>query len=90
MNDADDPVSLFTSILKDFAEESIPSAVPKVSINHGFLYSLYFIWSKCLQEWLFITLFHSGKLPMEITNYTCNYTLKLDFVCILSLVDMLF
>ena len=31
MNDADDPMSLFTSILKDIAEETIPktSAVPK-------------------------------------------------------------
>ena len=31
MNDADDPMSLFTSILKDIAEQTIPktSAVPK-------------------------------------------------------------
>ena len=36
---ADGPLSLFTSILKDIVEETIlkTSAVPKHSINHGFL-----------------------------------------------------
>ena len=34
--DADDPMSFFTSILKDIAEEIIPK-YQNVSINHGFL-----------------------------------------------------
>ena len=36
LNDADDPMVLFTSILKDTAEEAIPKT-SAVSINHGFL-----------------------------------------------------
>ena len=37
--DADDPMSFFTSILKDIAEETIPKTwqYQNVSINHGFL-----------------------------------------------------
>ena len=36
MNDADDPMSLFISILKDIAEETIPKTRQYHNINYGF------------------------------------------------------